>query len=63
MINNVINICEQRGVFKGGIFNNTAGKKKEAHRKKMENFVTNALNAMDKVKEYYDYIMNKGNNP
>lgn len=62
-IDNVISNCERAGVFKGRIFNNNADKNKEAHRKKMENFVTNALDAMDKVKEYYDYIMNKGNNP
>lgn len=59
-IDNVISICEQKGAF-GKVFNNS--KKKEAYRKKMENFVTNALDAMDKVKQYYDYIMNKGNNP
>ena len=62
-INNVISLCERQGAFKGGIFNNNAGKRKEAYRKKMENFVTNALDAMDKLKQYYDYIMNKGNNP
>lgn len=62
-IDNVISNCERAGVFKGRIFNNNADKNKEAHRKKMENFVTNALTAMDKLKQYYDYIMNKGNNP
>lgn len=60
MINNVISLCEQQGAF-GKVFNNS--KRKEAYRKKMENFVTNALDAMDKLKQYYDYIMNKGNNP
>lgn len=62
-INNVISNCEQQGVFRKGRLFNNPNKIKEAYRKRMENFVKNALQAMDKVKQYYDYIMNKGNNP
>lgn len=63
IINNIIINCEQQGVFRKGRLFNNPNKIKEAYRQRMENFVKNALDAMDKLKTYYDYIMNKGNNP